>query len=92
MVLIKKKLKEYFLVIKDKFFTYKGLFIIFILCTVQLISQYTNHILRDFLIEFYPTTKDSYIIYLFLISCRIIFIILQIIILYEFTKKKSKKR
>lgn len=59
MIFIKKKWIKYYLIIKDRFFTLKGLFVLFIIIIIQLIAQLTNDTLIDFLMVFYSITKDS---------------------------------
>lgn len=89
----KKKLIEYSLRIKDRFFTLKGLLILFIMCTISYISELAGYTLKVFLMKSYSIPEDSYTMDLFLILCRFPFIIIQMMIIYEiyqFTKKKDK--
>lgn len=87
---LKKKFKIYYILLKNRYFNWQGFCTIFIIIILQLLSNSTILILNNFLMESYCIAKDSYILYIASIICRLIFFIIQMIILYEFTQKKAK--
>lgn len=89
MISIKKKIKEYYLFIKKRFFSWKGFCILSVILTIQILSNHTSNILKEFLNVSHNIPLDSYLLQGSIYFCRFIFFLLQAFIIYEFNKKKD---
>jgi len=62
MISIKKKIKQYYLIIKNKYFSSEGFCLLSIIVIIQIFSHYTSNMLKVFLMVSYSIPIDSYLL------------------------------